>query len=90
MIPNGILIAIMFQAQLLLSIGFTLNVILAEGTEDITANNEQDRTIESSRGVFSHIVEDIIVPPLKSAADRVDSMLKAIYPGKLCTRIYCG
>jgi hypothetical protein len=88
----------MFQTHLLLSIGLTLKIILAEATESTTANNEQE-TMTSRSGAVSNIVggllkpldvilplktKEVIAAPIQDIADVLDSRLKAIYPGEVC------
>ena len=87
----------MFQTHLLLSIGLTLKIILAEATESTTAYNEQETTMKPRSGVVSNIVGgllkplDVVLPqstkaviaaPIQDVADVLDSRLKAIYPGE--------
>jgi len=89
----------MFQTHLLLSIGLTLKMVLAEATESTTANNEQETTMKPRSGAVSNIVsgllkpldvvlprstKEIIAAPIQDVADVLDSRLKAIYPGEVC------
>jgi hypothetical protein len=89
----------MFQTHLLLSIGLTLKVIVAEDTESTTANNEEETTMKPRSGVVSNIVGgllkplDVVLPqrtkaviaaPIQDVAEVLDSRLKAIYPGEVC------
>jgi len=88
-----------FQTHLLLSIGLTLKIILAEATESTTANNEQETTMKPRSGAISNIVGGLLKPlnvvlpqstkafiaaPIEDVADVLDSSLKAIYPGEAC------
>jgi len=89
----------MFQTHLLLSIGLTLKMVLAEATESTTVNNEQETTMKPRSGAISSIVGgllkplDVVLPegtkaiiaaPIQDVADVLDSRLKAIYPGEVC------
>lgn len=89
----------MFQTHLLLSIGLTLKVVLAEATDSTTANNEQETTMKPRSGAVSNIVggllkpldvvlpqstKEVIAAPIQDVADALDSRLKAIYPGEVC------
>jgi hypothetical protein len=88
-----------FQTHLLLSIGLTLKIILAEATESTTVNNEQETTTKPRSGAVSNIVggllkplevvlplstKEVIAAPIEGVADVLDSNLKAIYPGEEC------
>jgi hypothetical protein len=87
----------MFQVHLLLSIGLTLKIILADATESTTVNNKQDTTMKPRSGVVSNIVggllkpldvvlplstKDVIAAPVQDVAEILDAKLKAIYPGE--------
>jgi hypothetical protein len=89
----------MFQVHLLLLIGLTLKLAVAEALENTTANKEEESTTTPRSGVISGIVGGIVEPlnfllppkakeaivsPVKNVTDALDSNLKAIYPGKLC------